>query len=439
MSNNGFIKIPRKLFEDPDWISLNKKQKLLYILILELSSWKEEKISHKGILFTTLPGQILISISQLVYAYNERVESSSEKVNRRIIQRALSRLSSFNFLSIKTAKNSKKSYQKTNQPVQKAVQKAVHPFSLITITNLDVCDKIKTLFAPALAPESAPEQHKGFIKVEKSLFQCKKWKKLNAKQKLLLILIIELSEWKTNKISYKGNDLTILPGELLISFGKLAEIYNLRSKSEKIDKYFVMRSISRFSDFGLAVQKAVHPVTLITITYRDVCNKIKTLFAPASAPLLSGVMYKKNEKKIEEEKEKYTKEKVEALPLLEDSANLLESFFQSLFSFYPEFPKTKARKTKTQKESEERLLKRFSGRKEPIIEVIRFAHRDPFWISHVHSMSYLEKKFDTLLSQMKKNGSKRVLDHKFEYPKYIKPGRGISFADYKREKKEESR
>ncbi len=93
------------------------------------------------------------------------------------------------------------------------------------------------------------------------------------------------------------------------------------------------------------------------------------------------------------------------------ATSLLVDFYSSLFSSLPEFPKEKAKKTKTQYQAADRLLKRYPI--EVIKSVVAYAHTPGgFWIKYAHSVVYLEKKFITLHEQLKNPMNKKQADNK---------------------------
>jgi len=108
-------------------------------------------------------------------------------------------------------------------------------------------------------------------------------------------------------------------------------------------------------------------------------------------------------KKETEKKEKEKKHPAPTAPEKTEAQALLNGFYSSLLSHIPGFSPQKLKNTKTQVAAMERLRQMYG--KETVEEVIESSLKDPFWIQYVHTATYLEKKFETLLMRMKNKGN----------------------------------
>jgi hypothetical protein len=181
-------------------------------------------------------------------------------------------------------------------------------------------------------------------------------------------------------------------------------------------------------------REVIHDKNLITITVVDFYNREKNKSEPSSEPKENHKRTTKEEEKEYKEYDTYSQKKGTFVPS-EFATALLSEFYSSLFSADPDFPKESVKKTKTQYQAADRIGKKAKGDMNFIRKVIAYAHEPGgFWLSHVHSVAYLDKKFITLVQQLRNKGQKPMGGQKPQ-PKYnhdttpSNPRKSISFAE----------
>ena len=116
-----------------------------------------------------------------------------------------------------------------------------------------------------------------FIKIPRELFEDPNWKGMRIKYQRLFLIILEHASFRTREYKHNGNSIPVLPGQLCISFRRLADLFNenVRYKDERIDAPFVQRAVSVFAKFGFAIHESIHDIMRITITQRELYEHFK--------------------------------------------------------------------------------------------------------------------------------------------------------------------
>lgn len=118
--NDGYIKIPRSLLNDPIWKSLPFTYRHIYLTILQHMAFEACKQNDFGLLTELQPGQFLTTERKLVDLCDE------EEIDKSLIHRALIKFRSLGFSNHKT--NRKK--------------------TIITITRTDILELLKPRIEP---------------------------------------------------------------------------------------------------------------------------------------------------------------------------------------------------------------------------------------------------------------------------------------------------
>ena len=118
--NNGYIKLPRSLLNDPLWRSLPLTYRNVYLTILQYMAYKPLLLDDFGKLTLINPGQLLITERDLVK------KCCSLEIDKSLVHRSLIKFEKLNF-----------SNQKTNQRK-----------TLITITRKDILELLEPEFEP---------------------------------------------------------------------------------------------------------------------------------------------------------------------------------------------------------------------------------------------------------------------------------------------------
>ena len=90
MSDSGFTKLPRSLTEDPRWLSMRLKYQKVFLTLLRKCYFSKSKFSIDGNIIEILPGQICVSLRQLVDWCNEGVVYKEDKIDKNIVERSVS-------------------------------------------------------------------------------------------------------------------------------------------------------------------------------------------------------------------------------------------------------------------------------------------------------------------------------------------------------------
>lgn len=90
VSDEGFVKLPRSLLNDPQWQSLKLKQRHVFQTILSNACYTERKFSIAGNVILVRPGQLCIALRALVELCNKNVRFKEDKVDLPFVQRSVS-------------------------------------------------------------------------------------------------------------------------------------------------------------------------------------------------------------------------------------------------------------------------------------------------------------------------------------------------------------
>lgn len=116
-----FIKIPRELFEDPNWKGMRLKYQRLFLIILENASYTQRVYKHNGNTITVAPGQFCVSFRRLADIFNQDVKWKDERIDAPLVQRAVSVFSKFGF----------------------SIHESIHGIMRLTITQRELCAHFK--------------------------------------------------------------------------------------------------------------------------------------------------------------------------------------------------------------------------------------------------------------------------------------------------------
>jgi hypothetical protein len=116
--NQGFIKIPRSLLQDPRFDTLSAKQIRVLLKLIELACYREQTVSVAEHLIILKPGQLLYSLRYIVEACKCSGRGPKDNVSKNDVERLL------NFLEL----------------IGKLRQELRHKRLLITLTFLDDCE-----------------------------------------------------------------------------------------------------------------------------------------------------------------------------------------------------------------------------------------------------------------------------------------------------------
>lgn len=118
-----------------------------------------------------------------------------------------------------------------------------------------------------------------FIKLPRDLLEDPNWRGMRIKYQRLFLIILEEVSYKTRIYKYNGNSIEVKPGQLCVSYRRLAEIYNrdVRYQDEKITVPLIQRAVSVFFLFGFAIHESIHGIMRITITQRELYEHFKSI------------------------------------------------------------------------------------------------------------------------------------------------------------------
>jgi hypothetical protein len=90
MSDEGFIKLPRSLFNDPNWKGMREKYRRVFVVLLFHTSFTQRSFGIGANTITIGPGQFCTSIRNLVELCNDGIKYKDDKVDKNIVERAVS-------------------------------------------------------------------------------------------------------------------------------------------------------------------------------------------------------------------------------------------------------------------------------------------------------------------------------------------------------------
>lgn len=90
VSDEGFVKLPRSLWNDPQWKSCRAKYKLVFMTLLFNASYTQKTFNISNNLVSIGPGQFCMSMRNLIDLCNEGIKFKEDKVDKNIIERSVS-------------------------------------------------------------------------------------------------------------------------------------------------------------------------------------------------------------------------------------------------------------------------------------------------------------------------------------------------------------
>lgn len=281
-----------------------------------------------------------------------------------------------------------------------------------------------------------PMEFSGYFIIPRSVTSDPRYKGARLKYKHILHILFEKVAFSPTTHAVGTHIIKINIGQFCVSEEHLTDICNegVKYEEDKVTKSLVHRAIQFWRKCGFVNQEPNHKKNVITITVPEFYERLKKRTEPTSEPRSNHDRITKEEDKEHKEDNISSRKEGTFVPS-EFATSLLTEFYSSLFSSIPDFPKDSARKTKTQFQAAERICKKANGDMDLIRKVISYAHEPGgFWLSHVHSVCYLDKKFTKLLQQLRDQG-KKPMNGKKPQPKYnhdtspSNPKKSISFAE----------
>lgn len=235
----------------------------------------------------------------------------------------------------------------------------------------------------------------GYFSIPRSLIEDPLWYDLPDSYQRVFITLLSIACYKPRKFDNRGHLIDLFPGDLCIT---------IRELSEKCGKWTskndVERALNKFLTFGWITknvrQESRQYKSILSITHKDTYELIIRGCETECETKLRQNLDKTETQKNKENKDKKENKNNQEIDHL--ASSMIDDFYKSLLEFYPSYNIEKCKKTKAQILSMQRLLKIHGEIK--IREVWAYAHKSPFWITHVHTPSYLEKKFETLHLQL---------------------------------------
>lgn len=254
-------------------------------------------------------------------------------------------------------------------------------------------------------------ENSGYFIIPRIVTTDPRYKSARIKYQKVLHILFENAAYAATTHAIGTETINIAIGQLCITVRKFAELCNegVKFKDDFVDKNTIERASHFWARCGFVRQEVIHDKTLLTITVPAFYRKEKKLSETISETEVRQNRDTKEEYK-EDKEDNISSSKGTFVPS-EFATSLLSDFYSSLFISIPDFPRDKAKKTKTQYQAADRLLKKY--KLEVIKEVIEYAHIPRgFWIKFVHSMTYLEKKFVTLQEQIRSPLNKNIIQNK---------------------------
>lgn len=233
MQNLGFIKIPRSLFQNAHWQGMRSKYQKVFLTILFHTSHKKKSFSIGENLIEILPGQFCTSIRNLMDLCNEGVKYKEDKIDKNIIERAVSLFTKIGFVR----------------------QEVRHKKSILTITYPGIYDEEKK--TTETATETRPRHDRDIKEEDREREEeymidridnaCARIEILNedekkeilSKEDLYSLAIQKKTDWTRNEIEYLFDRLNQYPGKIrdLYKFcEKVIENYRRVQQAEEFSK-----------------------------------------------------------------------------------------------------------------------------------------------------------------------------------------------------------
>jgi hypothetical protein len=278
--------------------------------------------------------------------------------------------------------------------------------------------------------------NQGYFSFPRSISSDPRYKGARLKYKHVLHTILEYAAFgkTTHSIGVEVIDIQI--GQFCVSVRGLMDLCNegVKYKDDLVDKNIVERASHFWQRCGFVRQEVRHGKILLTVTVPEFYKKEKsTTETPYETKPRQNRDTKETDKTDKEDN--ISSKKEGTFVPSEFATSLLSEFYSSLFLSIPDFPKDSARKTKAQYQAADSIGKKCNNDLNLIKKVIEYAHlQGGFWQPIVHSVVTLNKKFVTLLGQMRNQGLK-PMNGKKPQPKYNHdtspslPSKSISFAE----------
>lgn len=253
----------------------------------------------------------------------------------------------------------------------------------------------------------AAMENSGYFIIPRSITSDPRYQGARLKYKHVLITILQHAAFSETTHAIGTEIIKINIGQFCVAERRLVDLCNdgVKFKEDLVDRNIVTRAVQFWRRCQYLSQQVIHGKTLLTVTIPDVYRKEKTQSEPTSEPKVSQNRATKEER--EEDKEDNISSQKDPFVPSSFATSLLSEFYSSLFSSIPDFPKESAKKTKTQYQAAEAIGTKAKHDMDLIRKVIAYAHlKDGFWLAHVHSVSYLNKKFNTLVEQLRSQGKK---------------------------------
>lgn len=271
----------------------------------------------------------------------------------------------------------------------------------------------------------------GYFIIPRSVTSDPRYKGARLKYKHVLHILFENVAFSPTTHAVGTEIININIGQFCVTIRGLAEICNqgVKHEEDKIDRNTIHRAIRFFEKCQFVRQEVRQGKTLLTITVQEFYDRLKKRSETTTeTKARQDRDIKEEDKELKEynnnisaslDPEIPKKPKKEETPYVASSlaTQLLDEFFSSLLSSIPDFPKEKLRKTKSQLQAADRLLKTHTI--DALRAIIQYAHRPgDFWIKYVHSLTYLEKKIVTLKEQIKNPVNRSIPAPERPQPKY---------------------
>lgn len=280
----------------------------------------------------------------------------------------------------------------------------------------------------------------GYFIIPRSVTSDPRYKSAPMKYQKVLHILFEYVAFAPTIHAIGCEIIQIAIGQFCVSEAYLTKICNegVKYEDDLLTKTIVHRAIQFWKKCKIVNQEVNRGKNIITISVPEFYERLKKRSESKSEPQVNRPRITKEEDKEYKEDNIYSqKQSKKQAPYVASSfaTSLLSEFYSSLFSAIPNFPKDSARKTKSQFQAADRINKKANGDMDLIRKVISYAHEPGgFWISLVHSPVYLDKKFNTLVQQLRSQGKTPMNgqkpQQKYQHdPRPRDPSKSISFAE----------
>lgn len=256
----------------------------------------------------------------------------------------------------------------------------------------------------------------GYFIIPRSVADDPRFQGARLKYQKVLFTILKHAAFSPTTHAIGLEVIPIAIGQFCVAERNLVDLCNkgVKFKDDLVDRNIVTRAVQFFCKCQYLSQQVIHGKTLLTVTIPEFYKSEKIQSEPTSEPKVSQNRATKEEDKELKEDNISSKKEGTFVPSA-FATSLLTEFYSSLFLAIPDFPKDSARKTKSQYEAADRIGKKANGDLDLIRKVIAYAHiPGGFWLSHVHSVTYLDRKFVSLVQQMRDQGKRPMNGQKPE-------------------------